>query len=50
MTAPPETPPAFGHQLRQYFGFESNYVNLNHGWPPPVRVLPSHAFWPDLCV
>jgi hypothetical protein len=31
MPAPPEFPPPFGHQLRQYFGFESNYVNLNHG-------------------
>ena len=31
MLAPPEPPPPFGHQLRQYFPFEPNYVNLNHG-------------------
>ncbi|KAI0303839.1 PLP-dependent transferase [Multifurca ochricompacta] len=31
MTLPTEPPPEFGHQLRQYFGFEADYVNLNHG-------------------
>lgn len=26
-----DPPPPFGHQLRQYFGFEADYVNLNNG-------------------
>ena len=29
MTAKP--PPPFGHQLRQYFGFEPDYINMNSG-------------------
>ena len=33
MATPTEPPPQFGHQLRQYFGFEADYVNLNNGWP-----------------
>ncbi|KAH8994849.1 PLP-dependent transferase [Lactarius akahatsu] len=48
MTAPLEPPPAFGHQLRQYFGFESNYVNLNHGSygsvPIPVSAASQATF------
>jgi hypothetical protein len=24
-------PPPFGHKLRTYFGFDPEYVNLNHG-------------------
>ncbi|KAF8261625.1 PLP-dependent transferase [Lactarius quietus] len=48
MTAPLGPPPAFGHQLRQYFGFESNYVNLNHGSygsiPIPVSAASQATF------
>ncbi|KAI9512021.1 PLP-dependent transferase [Russula earlei] len=28
---PPEPPPPFGHQLRRYFGFEEDYLNMNNG-------------------
>ncbi|KAI0749409.1 PLP-dependent transferase [Daedaleopsis nitida] len=28
---PNSPPPAFGHPLRKYFGFNEKYVNLNHG-------------------
>jgi hypothetical protein len=44
-------PPPFGHQLRQYFGFEEDYVNLNNGQhsvAPKNRVGPALAlifFW-----
>jgi hypothetical protein len=31
-----DSPPPFGHQLRQYFGFEADYVNLNNGQPTPT--------------
>ena len=31
MTTPTEPPPPFGHQLRKYFGFEADYVNMNNG-------------------
>ncbi|KAI0001521.1 PLP-dependent transferase [Russula compacta] len=31
MATPTGSPPPFGHQLRQYFGFEADYVNLNNG-------------------
>lgn len=26
-----EKPPPFGHALKHYFAFDSDYVNLNHG-------------------
>ncbi|KAI0266849.1 PLP-dependent transferase [Gloeopeniophorella convolvens] len=42
------SPPPFGHQLRKYFGFEPNYVNLNHGSygsvPVPVSVATENTF------
>lgn len=28
---PDTKPPAFGHSLKKYFGFEENYINLNNG-------------------
>ncbi|KAI0267546.1 PLP-dependent transferase [Russula aff. rugulosa BPL654] len=31
MFMPTKPPPPFGHQLRQYFGFEADYVNMNSG-------------------
>ncbi len=33
MAMPPEPPPPFGHHLRQYFGFEADYINMNSGQP-----------------
>jgi hypothetical protein len=39
---PTQPPPPFGHQLRQYFGFETDYVNLNSGQPHSVSNL--HQF------
>jgi len=38
MTPPDHPPPPFGHQLRQHFGFEADYVNLNNGRPTPCTV------------
>ena len=26
-----QKPPSFGHALKQYFAFDKDYVNLNHG-------------------
>ncbi|KAH9972771.1 pyridoxal phosphate-dependent transferase [Lactifluus volemus] len=48
MATPNEPPPAFGHQMRQYFSFEENYVNLNTGSygsvPIPVSSATENTF------
>ncbi|KAF8485925.1 PLP-dependent transferase [Russula ochroleuca] len=48
MTMPTQPPPPFGHQLRQYFGFETDYVNLNSGSygsvPNPVLAATEASF------
>jgi hypothetical protein len=31
MSMPTSPPPPFGHQLRQYFGFDADYINMNSG-------------------
>lgn len=28
---PSSKPPAFGHPMLKYFGFDKDYVNVNHG-------------------
>lgn len=28
---PNAPPPAFGHAMRKYWGFDDKYVNVNHG-------------------
>ncbi|KAI0250289.1 PLP-dependent transferase [Lactifluus subvellereus] len=48
MATPTKPPPEFGHQLRQYFGFEADYVNLNNGSygsvPVPVSAATEATF------
>ena len=36
---PQAPPPPFGRAVRKYWGFESDYVNVNHGQSPVFRDL-----------
>jgi hypothetical protein len=39
-----DPPPPFGHQLRQYFEFEADYVNLNNGQSTPtIHPISKHS-------
>lgn len=45
-------PPPYGHALHKYFGFDPEYINLNHGewnWLQVVNFEKCFAFVVDDC-
>ncbi|CCX07566.1 pyridoxal phosphate-dependent transferase [Pyronema domesticum] len=46
LAIPTEDPPSFGHELRKYFSFDEDWINLNHGsfgsCPAPVSRVYQH--------